>query len=174
MKKIAVAVLAAGVLVLGALPTLAGSQDEHEGHNHGPPDVEVLTGRSSSPDDIRAQLRLRLDGSGPTNVMNIRDVDTLQLLKLTFEPGDLVDWHVHPGPVIVLVEEGILSVTSADDCVRRDYGPREVYIEQGPGDPLRVENLPDATETTVIYALFFEVPEDPESPITIPVDDPGC
>jgi hypothetical protein len=162
-------VLAAGLLIWAQLPTAADSE-----HDHGPPDVNVLTNRSTSPDDIRAQLRLRLDGRGPTHVMNMKDVDTLQLLELTFQPGDRVDWHVHPGPVIVIVDEGELTVTSAADCVARHYGPNEVYIEQGPGDVLRVENLPDADEETVIYALFFEVPENPDEPITIPGDDPGC
>ena len=79
------------------------------------------------------------------------------------KPGDLVDWHVHPGPVIVIVDEGLLTVTSARDCVAREYGPDSVYIEQGPGDDLRVRNK--TGETTVIYALFFQVPED--GPLTI-------
>ena len=160
-------VLALGVLAWSQLPTLA----DH-GHDHGPPDVNVLTERSSAPDDIRAQLRLRLDGTGPTHAMNMKDVDNLQLVELTFAPGDRVDWHVHPGPVIVIVDEGVLTVTSGADCVARDYGPSEVYIEQGPGDVLRVENLPDATEETVIYALFFQLPD--EGPLTIFEEDPGC
>jgi hypothetical protein len=136
----------------------------------GPPTVDQLTGRSTSPDRISAQLRLTLDDTGRAHIMNMQDVDRLQLLKLTFEPGELVDWHTHPGPVIVIVEEGVLTVGSARDCVARRYGPQEVYIEQGPGDILRVSN--EDPETTVIYALFLEVPE--EGPITIPEDDPGC
>jgi hypothetical protein len=162
-------VLAAAVLAGAQGPTLA---DNATGHDHGPPEVRPLTQRSTSPDDIRAQLRLRLDGRGPTHVMNMHDVDTLQLLELTFEPGEVVNWHVHPGPVIVIVDEGVLTVTSADDCVARDYGPSEVYIEQGPGDVLRVENLPEATDDAVIYALFFQLPA--EGPLTIFEEDPGC
>jgi hypothetical protein len=164
----ALVLLAGALMATGTTPTHA----DHEGHEHGAAHPEFLTERSTSPDDIRGQLRLRLDGAGPTHVMNMKDVDHLQLVKLTFEPGDVVDWHVHPGPVIVIVDDGTLHVTSAGDCVRRPYGPSEVYIEQGPGDVLRVENLPDAGEDTVIYALFFELPS--EGPLTIFEDDPGC
>jgi hypothetical protein len=158
--------LAVGVLARGELPTRA----DDDLHAHGDPDVVLLTGRSASPDDIRAQLRLRLDGTGPTHVMDMKDVDHLVLAELTFGPGELVDWHTHPGPVVVIVEEGVLTVTTARDCVPRDYGPEEVYIEQGSGDVLKVEN--ETGEETIIYAMFFGVPA--EGPLTIPEDDPGC
>jgi hypothetical protein len=161
LALVAVSLLTVGVLATAGAPTRAAD---------GAPDVEFLTGRSTSPDDIRTQLRLRLDGTGPTHVMNIKDVDHLQLAKLTFAPDELVNWHTHPGPVIVIVEEGILTVTSARDCVARDYGPQEVYIEQGPGDVLRVSN--ETVEPTVIYALFLEVPA--VGPITIPEPAPDC
>lgn len=166
--------LTALLLVLaGPSATTAGelaTQDHH--HDHGPPDVEVLTTRSSSPDAISAQLRLRLDGTGATNVMNVRDVDHLQLVKLTFAPGDAVDWHVHPGPVIVIVDKGVLTVTSASDCTARDYGPSEVYLEPGDDDVLRVENRHEAESDTVIYALFLDLPED--GPLTLFRDAPDC
>jgi quercetin dioxygenase-like cupin family protein len=172
-RKVVVAISVAAVLGAGVL---AGTQQpsvaEHEGHAHGSAEVEVLTGRSTSPDDIAAQLRLKLDGTGRTHVMNMADVDHMQLVKLTFAPGDVVDWHVHPGPVLVIVDEGVLTVTSASDCTARDYGPSEIYIEQGPGDVLRVENRIGNNDDTVIYALFFELPED--GPLTIFEDDPVC
>jgi quercetin dioxygenase-like cupin family protein len=161
----AVVLLAAGALAGGEVLTRADNA-----HDHGDPEVELLTGRSTSPDAISAQLRLKLDGTGRTHVMNMNDVDRLLLAKLTFGPGDIVDWHTHPGPVIVIVAEGVLTVTTARDCVARDYGPDEVYIEQGPGDVLKVQNETD--DTTVIYALFFEIPA--EGPLTIQEDDPGC
>jgi quercetin dioxygenase-like cupin family protein len=147
--------LAAGVAVAGAAATSADDAHDH-GPSGGAPAVEILTERSSSPDDISAQLRLKLDGAGRTHVMNMADVDQVQLAALTFGPGDLVDWHTHPGPVLVIVDEGVLTVTTARDCVARDYGPGETYIEQGPGDVLKVAN--ETHEDTVIYALFFELP----------------
>jgi hypothetical protein len=153
-----------------AAPAAPGSASAAVQTAGGAPAVDVLTGRSGSPDAISAQLRLRLDGDGRTHVMNMADVGNLQLAKLTFQPGDLVDWHVHPGPVLVIVEEGVLTVTTARDCVARDYGPDQVYIEQGPGDTLKVSN--ETGQPTVIYALFFQLPAD--GPLTIFQDDPGC
>jgi quercetin dioxygenase-like cupin family protein len=169
---IVVPVLVAGVLAIVLVAVLVLPSGAEEDHDHGDPDVVLLTERSSSPDDISAKLRLKLDGRGANHVMNMKDVDHLVLAELTFAPGDLVDWHTHPGPVIVIVDEGVLTVTSGGDCVARDYGPDELYIEQGPRYVLRVENLPGAATDTVIYALFFELPD--EGPLTLFKEDPGC
>jgi hypothetical protein len=185
MKPLPIHPVLRRVLALAALGGLAACADaagadtpvapeEHvhaaPGSTGGAPAVDLLTGRSTSPDAISASLRLRLDGGGRTHVMNMADVDHLQLARLTFEPGDVVSWHVHPGPVLVIVDEGILTVTTARDCVAREYGPDQIYIEQGPGDTLKVSN--ESTDTTVIYALFFELPA--QGPLTIFEDDPGC
>lgn len=184
LKPVTIRPVVGRVLTLAALVGLTACADANadtpvvpDDHVHaapgvtgGAPAVDLLTGRSTSPDAISASLRLRLDGDGRTHVMNMADVDHVQLARLTFAPGDVVTWHVHPGPVLVIVEEGVLTVTTARDCVAREYGPHQLYIEQGPGDTLEVSN--ESTGQTVIYALFFELPE--AGPLTLFEEDPGC
>ena len=41
--------------------------------------------------------------------------DTLQAL-LVFQPGAETGWHIHPGPVVVVVKSGALVETHSDGC----------------------------------------------------------
>jgi quercetin dioxygenase-like cupin family protein len=41
--------------------------------------------------------------------------DTLQAL-LVFQPGAETGWHIHPGPVVVVVKSGALTETHSNGC----------------------------------------------------------
>src|SRR5262245_3374864 len=41
--------------------------------------------------------------------------DTLQA-KLVFQPGAETGWHIHPGPVVVVVNSGALTETHSNGC----------------------------------------------------------
>jgi quercetin dioxygenase-like cupin family protein len=177
-----VAVVAVGALALTGAQTFAGNEQD-DVHAHGtddglkatserhpvrPDQVTLLTGRASSPDSIAGQFRWRIDGTGPTHVMNLNDIDHVMQIRIDFEPGQFIGWHSHPGPVLGIVAEGTLTFTTVQDCVPRPYGPNELMMEHGPGDNQRVDNLTD--EPAVAYVTFFELPA--EGPFSIPEEDP--
>ncbi|MGH7480987.1 MAG: cupin domain-containing protein [Longimicrobiales bacterium] len=129
--------------------------------------VEPLA-RGSFPDQVDAMFRIKLDER--TQVVNVRDPSDVFTARITFEPGGSVGWHTHPGPVIVTVASGELTIINASDCVHRPYGAGQAFIDPGQGNVHVGFN--DTAGTTVIYATFLDVP--PGSPASIPADDPGC
>jgi quercetin dioxygenase-like cupin family protein len=58
-------------------------------------------------------------GFSPTKTPNMRvngATDTLQTL-LVFQPGGETGWHIHPGPVVVVVKSGALTETHSNGCM---------------------------------------------------------
>src|SRR6266516_940166 len=66
-----------------------------------------------------------------TNVVRERIVTTAT------DGGFSSSWHIHPGPVIVQVQEGRLKITQAT-CHPNVIGPGETYVET-PGVPVIAE-----------------------------------
>jgi hypothetical protein len=132
--------------------------------DHGPISVEILTGRAQFTDQVAGQLRVKLDGRA-TSVLNMRDLSRTVVAKITVPAGAHFPWHTHPGPVIVNVAAGTLVYVNAKDCVERSYAPGTAFLDPGRGNVHTAFN-PSTTETTVLFATFFEVPPAP-APLTI-------
>jgi len=130
-----------------------------------PISIEPLTGRYAFTDDLAMQLRLKLDGRA-TNVINVSDPSYATTLKITVQPGARFPWHTHPGPVIVTVAEGTLTIMYADDCVAREY-TGAMFLD--PGNSVHTAWNPNDVGETVLYATFFNAPA--SGALTIPVAD---
>jgi quercetin dioxygenase-like cupin family protein len=52
---------------------------------------------------------------------------------ITVDPGGTFGWHTHPGPVLVTVNKGTLTLYRAHgrDCIRSTFGPGDAFVEQG-------------------------------------------
>jgi len=89
---------------------------------------------------------------------------------LTFAPGGTTGWHVHPGPVLVIVKTGSVTKYSADDCTAQTYTAGQAFVENGPTDENMVRNDGSVPAETIVA---FITP--PGAPIR---DDapppPGC
>src|SRR5258708_14822749 len=104
-----------------------------------------------------AEKRINLHVNGPS--------DTLQAL-LTFQPGAETGWHIHPGPVVVVVKSGALTETHSNGCTTL-HPAGSVFFESA-GE---VHNATNRTNGVAeVYATFM-------SPMgaqpLIPVPDPG-
>ena len=57
------------------------------------------------------------------------------VLENVISPGGSFGWHSHPGPSLVIVNAGTLSVYHAPDCVAEDFGPTSpngsTFVDQG-------------------------------------------
>ncbi|MDT0268815.1 cupin domain-containing protein [Streptomyces sp. DSM 44915] len=139
----------AGTLALGALPSsavgAAGADTE--------PIVEPLTeGLAPHGVDIAVE--------GPT--------DVVQRL-ITIPPGGSTGWHYHHGPLLGVVESGILTRT-LDDCTVEVSGPGDALVEAHGADHVHVgRNL--GTEPVVLYATYL-VPHG--APLSVDAENPGC
>lgn len=161
LKLLAAGAGAAGLAALLAVP--AGAQDPPP-----PIAVEVVTQRATFTDDVRLQIKNKLDGQA-TRVMNLSDPSRVATARITVQPGARFPWHTHPGPVTVNVVEGQLTYVQATDCVPRGYPAGSIFIDPGQGNVHTAFN--PTGEVTVLYATFYDLPA--EGPLTIPVAGPA-
>ena len=123
------------------------------------PVVELLSrGTVDKPFEARAH-GIELEAGRPIDVA---------VAHLTFAPGASTGWHKHPGPTVVTVTTGQLTVTSRR-CVRHTYTAGQTFVETGPRRHLAVNT---GTGTTESIVTFF-APADSEA-LTIPTRVPRC
>jgi quercetin dioxygenase-like cupin family protein len=92
---------------------------------------------NSKTDNFEVELR----ATGPTDVY---------LLQNTIAPGGTYGWHSHPGPSIVVVQSGELTLYRADDptCTPQVYTAGSGFVDQG-GDVHVVRN--EGSVDAVVY-----------------------
>ena len=88
---------------------------------------------------------------------------------LTFAPGGTTGWHVHPGPVLVIVKTGSVTKYSAQDCTAHTYTAGQAFVENGPADENLVRNDGSVLAETIVT---FIIP--PGAPIRGDAPPPGC
>ncbi len=56
--------------------------------------------------------------------------------KLTMAPGGHTGWHTHPGPVLVVVKSGSLTLYNANDpqCKSHTYNAGSAFVDRGLGN----------------------------------------
>ena len=86
---------------------------------------------------------------------------------LTFAPGANTGWHKHPGPTVVTITSGELTVTD-HHCDTRTFEAGDTFVEEGPPRHMAL-NTGDTTTETIV--TFF-VPRG--AALTIPVEAPRC
>jgi quercetin dioxygenase-like cupin family protein len=98
----------------------------------------------------------------------VRGDSDVYLSKLTFQPGGQSGWHSHPGPSLVTVVQGTLTVYHGD-CTFETYTAGESFTDLGCGD---IHNVRNEGATEAIDVAVQIVPHG--VPRRIEADDPGC
>jgi quercetin dioxygenase-like cupin family protein len=109
-----------------------------------------------------------LDGRLWHLITRVKGDSDLYVNQLTFTPGAQTGWHSHPGPSLVTVIEGTLTVYH-DDCTFETYSAGETFTDLGCGDIHNVRNE-GATEAKDVAVQI--VPHG--APRRIDEPDPGC
>ena len=127
----------------------------------GPPLVGAITATVFVTSTLEERVKVDNDGirlktSGPTDV---------HVQEVRFAPGNVADWHDHPGFALVAVKSG--TVTFFHGCDREVRGAGQAIVE--PGGPTKAIN--EGSTEAVVYVTFV-VPEG--SPPTVPTDPPRC
>ena len=124
-----------------------------------PPVVELLSrGSVAKPFEVRAQ-GIELDAD--------RRID-VAVAHLTFQPSGSTGWHRHPGPTVVTITTGELTITD-HKCRSRTYQAGDTFVEQGPPRHLAVNTADTTTETIVTFFVPSGAPA-----LTIPAAAPRC
>jgi len=109
--------------------------------------VQLARGRLS--EEVKVNFGdIKIQTKGPV------DVATLQV---TFaKGGGSAGWHIHPGPVFVVIQSGALSVWT-EDCEKTVYGVGSTFFEMGPEESMLVKNE-SATTDAVVIGTFIVPP----------------
>jgi hypothetical protein len=100
--------------------------------------------------------------------MDARKATDVALVKATLAPGGSTGWHGHPGPSIVVVKSGTLTMyepahdhkTDADDdddrsreCTVQSFGPGQAFVH-----PASVHNFVNESPGTAEFYVAYFVP----------------
>ena len=92
--------------------------------------------------------QIRITAKGWTDV---------HILENVIAPGGTFGWHSHPGPSLVIVKTGTLSVYHTPDCKPKDYGPLTpngtAFVDQG--HDLHMVRNNSTTDTADVYVVSF-------------------
>ena len=103
------------------------------------------------------EKHVNLHLNGPTDVLEA---------LLVFQPGAQTGWHIHPGPVVVVIKSGALTETHSNGCTTV-HPTGSVFFENA-GE---VHNAANKTGGVAeVFATFLSPSGD--QPL-IPVNDPG-
>jgi len=132
--------------------------------------VGTILARSGFADQV--DIMFRLAGQGPgREVLQVRDGQDTVIQQIVFNSGGQTGWHSHPGPALVLVTEGELTIYSSEDqtCSGRTYSAGQAFIDPGQGH-VHIGRA-SQTQTTTLWVTYFDVP--PGSGVRIDAADPG-
>lgn len=134
--------------------------------------VGTIVARAGFADTVRG-ITFRIAGhhGGGTDVLQVRNAQDSVMQQIVFAAGGHTGWHSHPGPALVLVTEGELTLYSSDDptCTGRTYTAGQAFIDPGQGHVHM--GRASQTQSTVVWVTYFDVP--PGSGVRIDVPDPG-
>lgn len=110
-------------------------------------------------------------GKQGQEVINVREARETVIQQIIIGPGGSTGWHSHPGPAIVLVKAGELTLYSSDDpaCAGRTYTAGQAFVDSGQGHVHIARNL--GGNNTELWVTYFDVP--PGQPFRIDAPDPG-
>ena len=103
---------------------------------------------------------IKLATRGPIDVATVH---------VTFQPGGSTGWHTHPGPALVTVKTGQLTLHRAKSCRTRTFAAGQTFLEYGPHDVNLTGNETGAVTETLVT---FLVPVG--APLTVDASAPHC
>lgn len=124
--------------------------------------------RGALVDGIDVLFRLKEDRA--TLVRQVSAPSDVIMSKITIQQGGALPWHSHPGPVIVTIASGSLTLVDGDTCRPTTYVAGQTFADAGQGH-VHVAFNSGAGEM-VLYATYFGVPAG-QSPL-VPTTNPGC
>ena len=90
-----------------------------------------------------------------------KDAVDVATVQVTFaKGGGSAGWHIHPGPVFVVVKSGEISVWT-EDCEKTVYGAGETFFEMGPEESMLVKNEHPNIDAVVVGTFIVPVGANP-------------
>jgi quercetin dioxygenase-like cupin family protein len=142
------------VVILGVIPVIA------VGAALATPPL-FFTGTPIARGTTPGQFKIKLqDSSSPADAA---------MVQVTQAVGGHSGWHAHPGPAVVIVKSGELTIQQAKDCSTATYTAGQVAIE--PAGHVHIARN-TGTTTLELWITFIDVPVGANPRIDEP--DPAC
>ena len=126
MMKRAGLLLAIAAAALGALAAAAIAMVANDSGPAGPTGVHISPlSKGTLASSVHAKAAgIEITTNGRKDIL---------ITKITVDPGGSLGWHSHPGPVLVTVGKGTLTVYDATKhgCQRSTVTPGDAFIEDG-------------------------------------------
>jgi len=123
-------------------------------------------GRFLDPVDIKVKV-----DDGRQEVIHVPDARETVVQQIVIGPGGQTGWHSHPGPVVVLIKSGTLTLYSGEHgCEARAYSAGQAFVDSGQGHVHLAANR-SATENVELWATYFDVP--PQGAFRLDAANPG-
>ena len=113
--------------------------------------------RGTTPGQFKIKLQ---DSSSPADAA---------IVQVTQAVGGHSGWHAHPGPAVVIVKSGELTIQQAKDCSTATYTAGQVAVE--PAGHVHIARN-TGTTTLELWITFLDVPVGGNPRIDEP--DPAC
>jgi len=130
----------------------------------------VIGGRAGFTDEVSFDVTVASGGEAAETV-SVTSGDVM-VQRVLVGPGGDTGWHSHPGPAIVTIVAGTLTLFDADDatCTGQDYAAGAAFVDLGSGHVHIGRNLSE-TDGVQLFVTYLGVPTG-ESP-RIDEADPG-
>lgn len=87
--------------------------------------------------------------------MKTRDQSDVYVVRNTITPGGYSGWHTHPGPSLITVTSGQITVYESDGlCQPRVYGVGDGALDLGSGHAHNIMNEGSANAVTVVVQII--------------------
>jgi hypothetical protein len=96
---------------------------------------------------VVGQFQSGIDASAKTDIdpgvatdfwkvdISAKGATDVHIIENIIAPGGTFGWHSHPGPSLVIVKSGTLTVYHGPDCTSEDFGPGSplgsTFVDQG-------------------------------------------
>ena len=101
-----------------------------------------------------------LDGHFKIKLHDSSRTGDVAVQQVTLAPGGSTGWHTHPGPAVVIVKSGSLTLYDGDDatCTGRRHSAGKVFVDSGYGHAHIGRN--EGSTDTELYVTYLDVPAD--------------
>jgi quercetin dioxygenase-like cupin family protein len=116
-------------------------------------------------------LKFKVTTANGEEVIHVPNAQDTVIQQVVIGPGGFTGWHTHPGPVLVLVKSGTLTLYPGDDptCTGHTYTAGQAFIDRGQGHIHIGRN--EGSENLELWSAYFDVP--PGQPFRIDEPAPG-
>ena len=116
-----------------------------------------IIGRGHFTDDVQMKFKLKRHGTKSIKV-SLRDPSEVVAQQITLAPDGHTGWHTHPGPAVVVVKSGTMTLTMADQaCSTHSYSTGEAFVDVGRGN-VHIGRNASSTEPLELHVTYFDVP----------------